>query len=487
MATIIDSLVVELGLDPAKWKAGQQEADVSVAKTREAAQKGATEWEGLANRADAHLRTIQTQALKLASIFLGGLGVEKVITHFAQVDAAAGRTARYLKMPIDVLSQWENAARTVGAAEGEITQSFQNLQSELTRFQMGLPAPALGVLRALLPGVNPIGMSPDQIFKMIAEQRAGMDPARLAEFMSMIGAGRAGLDLVSLGGAGLSERLRQAREVGVLTKEQAEKAAEMQNAWAQMLLSAQQIGREMAAWAAPGLIATFQEIRSTLIQWQKMSVRQILLGENSTTAAFDRGIEAIDKITVADAWRFLFGGGGGGPTAGGASPGAVRTKPGAGEVSPAMAALAMMLQSNVSGIDKFTAFNDTYHALLGARSGHSQGRALDFTLKDPSRSAEVAAQIREQLRAAGIDAKVIDEYLHPSAHSTGGHIHVQLSALAASRMAGARGAGGGGPAVNIGAINVTSTAADLSGVASDTFQGAFRDAGLAALANSGMH
>jgi hypothetical protein len=485
--TIIDSLVVQLTLDPSAWLNAKQRVDESVAKTREGVRRGATEWEELAKRGDQFIRTLQTQALKLASIFLGGLGIEKVLSSFAQVDSAAGRTARYLQMPVEVLSQWENAARTVGAAEGEITQSFQNLKSELTRFQMGLPAPAIGVLRALLPGVNPLGMSPDQIFRMIAEQRASLNPARLAEFMSMIGAGRAGLDLVSLGGSGLSERLRQAREVGVLTAEQARHAAEMQNSWAQMELAALHVGRIMADWASPTLVQMFNTIRDILKVFDAAGFLNRAQSQDvgSLTGNFATAVwGALNKRTFGEAWEYLTTGGRGGGPAGtfpGFGGGGVRTKAGAGTASPAMEVLAAMIQSNVPGVDRFTAFDDALHAHRGA---HGQGRALDFTLKDPSQSAAVSERIREQLRAAGVDGRVIDEYLHPSPGATGGHIHVQLSQLAASRMA-SRGAGGGA-SVSIGTVNVTSTAADFTGVAHDAVRGAFQDAAMAAQANTGM-
>jgi hypothetical protein len=60
----------------------------------------------------------------------------------------------------------------------------------------------------------------------------------------------------------------------------------------------------------------------------------------------------------------------------------------------------------VPGLKEFTAFNDSYHAGGGAHGG---GRALDFTLGDPVRSAVVAAQLRSRLSGMGADAKVIDE------------------------------------------------------------------------------
>src|SRR5262249_22731433 len=99
------------------------------------------------------------------------------------------------------------------------------------------------------------------------------DPARLAEFMNLIGAGRAGLDLVALGPQRLGERLEDARRVGVLSAEMAGHAAQMQNAWAQMVLSAEHIGRIMADLASGPLITAFNAIRDFLI-----TVRPFLTG-----------------------------------------------------------------------------------------------------------------------------------------------------------------------------------------------------------------
>lgn len=106
---------------------------------------------------------------------------------------------------------------------------------------------------------------------------------------------------------------------------------------------------------------------------------------------------------------------------------ALRTKVGSGQISGSMQSLAEMLQGNVSGLDRFTAFNDSYHAGLGRHSAHSDGRALDFTLKNAADSAAVAGQIRQKLSEMGVNATVLDEYSNPSAGATGGHIHVQLN------------------------------------------------------------
>lgn len=489
---MIDALVVELGLDPTKWHAGQREAESSIAKTREAAQKGATEWEALAKRGGESIQMLQTQALKLASIFLGGLGIERILTSFAQVDSAAGRTARYLEMPVEVLSQWENAARTVGAAEGEIRQSFQNLRSEMTRFQMGLPAPAIGALRSLLPGVNVLGMSPDAIFRMIAERRAGMEPARLAEFMSMIGAGRSGLDLVSLGGAGLNERLQQARAIGVLTAEQARHAAEMQKSWALMEGAARNIGRIMADWASPKLQKLFDDLTAFFSKWDVTGF--LNRRENETVGDLTTNFgNMLMTPTVGDAWRWMFGGGG---SRFGFTPTASSSWPSGGAGYDAHGVEAYIRKAATArGIDPQIALavarSEGLYSYVGDR-GSSFG-PFQLHYGGIAGGGMATSGLGDVFtRQTGLDARdpstvhqQIDFALDQAASGGWGPWHGWKGAqFAGIGKGGAR--GGAGSTVTIGNINVTSTAADLSGVATDTFQGAFRDAAVAAMANTGM-
>jgi hypothetical protein len=116
-------------------------------------------------------------------------------------------------------------------------------------------------------------------------------------------------------------------------------------------------------------------------------------------------------------------GGAGGTTAG------LRIKSGeataGGSASENLYALAQRIQNELGGdLKHFSAFNDSYHQ--GTNSVHTQGRALDFTLNDPSKAAQVAAMIRGM---PGV-AKVLDEYTNPSSRATAGHIHAEINGAA---------------------------------------------------------
>lgn len=106
----------------------------------------------------------------------------------------------------------------------------------------------------------------------------------------------------------------------------------------------------------------------------------------------------------------------------------LRVKSGAGTASPAMQTL-MALLTGIPEIKEVTALDDAYHRRLGANDPHAQGRALDLTVNDPSRSAAVVEEIRTKLLSVGVRATILDEYRHPSAHATGPHIHVAIGTM----------------------------------------------------------
>ena len=118
--------------------------------------------------------------------------------------------------------------------------------------------------------------------------------------------------------------------------------------------------------------------------------------------------------TFADRWGALAGGGRGG----------LPMKSGAGYRDPGLAALADRIYRDIPGIKRGTAFNDAYH---DGRGAHGANRAFDMTLDDPSQSGVIAARVRAELARMGIAGKVIDEYKNPSAHATGGHLHVETN------------------------------------------------------------
>lgn len=113
-------------------------------------------------------------------------------------------------------------------------------------------------------------------------------------------------------------------------------------------------------------------------------------------------------------------------------------------LSPALVDLAQNVQSNISGVT-FTGFNDRFHNEKAPSSLHTQGLAFDFVIpRHLAANDDYRAKIARDISSTG--ARVIDEYARPSAHSTGGHFHVDLKGRGVDLGGGKFGGGTGGTA-----------------------------------------
>lgn len=95
-------------------------------------------------------------------------------------------------------------------------------------------------------------------------------------------------------------------------------------------------------------------------------------------------------------------------------------------LSPKLIELAKRAQAEVPGFNIITGLNDKFHqsGKGAATSKHPAGLAMDFTLTKPP-SDEEGKKIIAQLKQMGASV-VLDEYNHPSAKATAGHIHAEV-------------------------------------------------------------
>jgi len=80
MATIIESLVVTLGLDPSGFKKGQAEVKKGLTETRTNAEQTAKDMEAAGKRAASFFGSIRTELLALVGVTLSAQGIKTFIT-----------------------------------------------------------------------------------------------------------------------------------------------------------------------------------------------------------------------------------------------------------------------------------------------------------------------------------------------------------------------------------------------------------------------
>lgn len=451
MATVIDTLVIELGLDPTKLTKGQQQALAGFKKTQEEALKSGKAIEGAAERVTQFLGKMRNTAVGFAAAAFGANGIREFVQQVTTSNAALDRSARMMGTTTEALSLWRGAAVLAGGSAQGMQSSISGLVAEFQNFALTGQSSTIPYFRALGVQIADVNgkMRPFQdVMLDLADAFAKLDPERAVAFGRALGFDEGTINLLIKGSSGVKVLLADMEKLSVVNREAAATSTALEQSWNRLAEGAKGTGNRIVTELTPILTSIFDFIGGGFANWNKI---------------FDR-----NKGT--DTGR-------GGAT----QESALRVKAGAGNASLGVSALAGSLQSSIPNLKEFTSFNDSFHS--GKKSKHNQGLALDFTVKDSSKYAETASAVRRRLAELGIEGTVLDEHNNPSPNSTGSHIHVQFAnAAAANKFSAAGGAGaaaisnagntrgeGSKTETNIGAINITVPGGDAAEISRNIY------------------
>jgi hypothetical protein len=275
MPTVIESLVIELGLDPKKFTQGQKDALENFKRGQDQAISFGKNIEREGQRVGDVFSKLKTEALGLVTIFLGGKGIKDFVSNVTSLDAATGRVAYTLNQSAREVSAWEGASAQLGGQVGGITSAMQGLSGAMNQFMLTGQGPFLAVMTHLgisLFDQNGRLKTASTMFLEIADSVHKLnqtDPARAAATLSMIpGANQDSINLMIKGRSALEALLNEARKAGGTTQDSAEAAAEYQKQLALLDRSATSFGRTLLTMVAPGLAAVFGQMTKLLNAWR---------------------------------------------------------------------------------------------------------------------------------------------------------------------------------------------------------------------------
>src|SRR6185369_17831947 len=136
MTAVIDSLVLEFGLDPSSFTKGQREAIDNLRKFEAEAEKIGTRAEQQTKKTVDMMSALRREVVGVAAAFLGARGVTSFLQNLNTMDAAIGRSALTFNMSARELSTWEGAAGQAGAKAGEMKATIGALTSDLNEFMI---------------------------------------------------------------------------------------------------------------------------------------------------------------------------------------------------------------------------------------------------------------------------------------------------------------------------------------------------------------
>jgi len=233
MATIIDALVVTLGLDSSGFNKGRKEVGEGLDETRDNADRTAKDMEAAGKRAASFFGSIKTELLALVGVSLSVNGIKNFVKDMTGGLQTLAVNSKALDMSARSLDGWQRAAEMAGSSAEEITGKLQAFQNLITDFRGGGNVSDNPINKALQGFAAAVGgdidlqnMSSGDIMKFVAENFHKLSKDAQRKFANDMGYSNALLMTLSEGT--LLPNQRSAEANSGITDESLRKAQDMQ-------------------------------------------------------------------------------------------------------------------------------------------------------------------------------------------------------------------------------------------------------------------
>ncbi|BCH11935.1 hypothetical protein MesoLj131c_61930 [Mesorhizobium sp. 131-3-5] len=131
MPTVIDSLIVKLGLDPTDFEKGQKKQADAWLKTQDGFRKGGKEIEDSSKKAAETVNLITRRVLELFAVVTGSQALSEFVRKITNADASLGRFASSLGESPQRIAAWENAAERFGGSADATASTLERVNKQL--------------------------------------------------------------------------------------------------------------------------------------------------------------------------------------------------------------------------------------------------------------------------------------------------------------------------------------------------------------------
>ena len=261
MATIIDSLLVTLGLDPSGFYAGKAKVDKGLKDTGNEADKTGDKLKGAGKKGAEGYENVAKSAAKFLALIGGTMAVKRFIEQTVESSAALDRLARNLNENVNAVSAWSNAAEVAGGSASGLQGSLDMLSQAQTELQLtGQSAliPYFSALGISMADVNGKAKPVSDILLDLSDRFSRMDRTTANNMGRMMGLDQGTMNLLLKGRAEVETMIRRQKEYGAVTKQQAEESSRLKEMMVQSRQSFEAFGRELLSAAIPALEGLFK-------------------------------------------------------------------------------------------------------------------------------------------------------------------------------------------------------------------------------------
>ena len=137
MATVIDQLVVKLGLDPKDFKDGVNIIVVELDKAKDKTKKTADDMKKSGKEAAGFFTELQKSVLKFMAALAAGRGLYNFVQNTVKTGASIQRLATNLQTSADSLHRWGQAVKQNGGTVEGFQATIQGLSAGVTELMRG--------------------------------------------------------------------------------------------------------------------------------------------------------------------------------------------------------------------------------------------------------------------------------------------------------------------------------------------------------------
>ena len=265
MATVIDALMVTLGLDPKAFKKGAKEAEDAQGKLNKTVAKGQTDAEKAGKKAADQMGKFRNEVLRTAAAFVGLNAIKSFVANVTQSDAALGRMATNLGDSIQDLSVWKGAADAAGSSGDSLANSLSGIVQTITRFSLtGEGGDSLKYFRALKINVSDAHGKMRDIKDITLDASAALNkltPQQAQVMGKGMGFSESDVNFLRQGPTVVKQFYDEMAKANTRTPEDAKNAMARQKAWALLLATFNRLATDILNKVSPALVGLANFIR----------------------------------------------------------------------------------------------------------------------------------------------------------------------------------------------------------------------------------
>lgn len=259
MSTIIDSLVVKLGLDPKDLESRVPGVTKSLKEIEKESKKSSASVAGVGKASkdtSKGLGDLTKAAGGFLAVIGGTMAIKAFIADFIEANAQLYRFSQNLNLSVSTVSAWSNAAEEVGGSAAGLQGTFDMLskaQTELKLTGQSSLIPYFASLGISLADLNGKARPVDDILLSLADRFSHMDRTTANNMGRMMGIDQGTMNLLLQGRHELELTIKRQKESTAVTKAQAEEAVKLQKEIVDTKQKFTALGNSLMLTAAPAI------------------------------------------------------------------------------------------------------------------------------------------------------------------------------------------------------------------------------------------